>query len=83
MLPHSVPVRAQASKGAIDGYTCHNYPLARNCSVTAYLDPDHITKNLGDAIAAMAKVKAANADPGLVLELEEIGGSYGGGCQWQ
>jgi hypothetical protein len=28
----------------------------------------------------MAKVKAANADAGLVLELEEIGGSYGGGC---
>lgn len=58
------------SKGGIDGYTCHNYPLARRCTLDAYLDRAPITTSLGNAIAAMARVKAANADPGLTLMLE-------------
>lgn len=67
-----------AMPAAIDGFTCHNYPLARHCTLTDYLNPSYI-EAMRKPMEGIAAAKAA-ANSSILLVLEETGGSYGGGC---
>ena len=69
-----------ASRGGLTGLTVHNYPLARNCTVDAYLNSKQAVTKMGESLAAVAVV-AKKLAPRTQLVLEENAGSYGGGCE--
>lgn len=69
-----------AAAGGVTGLTVHNYPYGgRDCNVSAYLQKAPVTTKLHDALAGVAAI-AATAAPDMLLVLEEVAGSSGGGC---
>jgi hypothetical protein len=70
-----------ASRGAIKGLTVHNYPMARDCTIPAYVNARQNVLGMGSHLAVLAALKPRYADPDLLLVLEETAGSYGGGCE--
>ncbi len=69
-----------AAKGAVTGVTVHNYPMARDCNVTAYLNSKANVLNMGEQLAQINAVRQ-QISPSTMLVLEETAGSYGGGCE--
>lgn len=70
----------QGANGAVTGVTVHNYPLGRDCNVTAYLNAKPAVEQMGASLAAVAAVRDSMSR-GTQLVLEETAGSYGGGCE--
>jgi len=73
----------RASLGYLDGYTVHNYPYGgKDCNVSKYLDKTPITEKLagklGSVVAAAAAIQGAGD---VLLTLEEVACSSGGGCE--
>jgi hypothetical protein len=70
-------------KGGLDGYTVHDYPYGgKDCNVSRYFDKTPITEGLAKNLAEVAAVAAAT--PGaenVLLTLEEVACSSGGGCE--
>lgn len=69
----------KGTAGQVNGFTVHNYPLARNCNVPDYMDRAFVDK-MSAPLAELYSYKVAYGSPDLVMTLEETGGSYGGGC---
>ena len=65
--------------GGVDALTVHNYPLARDCTIPAYLNKTVIT-GLWKQLTAISELKAS-LGVRIDLVLEEVAGSYGGGCE--
>lgn len=72
-----------AAAGGVDFYTVHNYPYGgHDCVVNNYLNKSAVTGNLGGALASIRAVR--DSIPGadkILLVLEEVAGSSGGGCE--
>lgn len=68
-----------ATSGEIS-LTLHNYPLRHDCSVRAYLNSHGVIEGLGQQLAHIS-ADARQMNVKSLLVLEEIGGSYGGGCE--
>ena len=51
----------------------------KDCNVSAYLEKDKVTVHLKGALAGVTAVRDSVA-PGMLLVLEEVAGSSGGGC---
>ena len=69
-----------AAAGGVRGYTVHNYPFGgHDCNVSAYLEKTKVTKNLAGDLSSVAAI-AATVAPDMLLVLEEVAGSSGGGC---
>ena len=70
----------QATGGNVAGVTVHNYPLGRDCNVSAYLDRS-VVDRLGGELAALVAARDAMGHRNTPLVLEEVAGCYGGGCE--
>ena len=69
-----------AAAGGVTGYTVHNYPYGgHDCNVSAYLQRAPVTTRLFNSLAAVRAIADATA-PSMLLVLEEVAGSSGGGC---
>jgi heparanase 1 len=69
-----------AAAGGVTGYTVHNYPYGgKDCNVSAYLQKGPVTEHLASNLAKVRAVADASA-PNMLLVLEEVAGSSGGGC---
>lgn len=69
-----------AAAGGVTGYTVHNYPYGgHNCNVSAYLEKGPVATTLFNKLAAVVAIAKATA-PDMLLVLEEVAGSSGGGC---
>ena len=68
---------------SFQGFTAHDYPYARNCDITDYLNKQYVTGGMAHAMAGVAAVAAnSNLRPGTLLVVEETAGSYGGGANY-
>ena len=70
---------ALSGHGSLTGLTVHNYPLARDCTLDAYLGAKPAVAKMGASLAAVTAVRDKLAR-GTMLVLEENAGSYGGGA---
>ncbi len=69
-----------AAAGGVTGYTVHNYPYGgHNCDVAAYLNKSKVTGDLYNKLASVKSI-AKSVAPDMLLVLEEVAGSSGGGC---
>jgi len=69
-----------AHAGGVKGLTVHNYPYARHCNVSSYLQKQPVTDVLFGEMLAVANVTHSLGAENMLLVLEETAGSYGGGC---
>lgn len=70
-----------AAAGGVRGLTVHAYPYGnKDCNVSAYLQKAPVATALGGKLAAVRAIRDAVA-PGMLLVLEEVAGSSGGGCE--
>jgi heparanase 1 len=70
-----------AAAGGVRGLTVHSYPYGgHDCNVSAYLQKGPVVAGLAGKLAAVRAVRDAVA-PGMLLVLEEVAGSSGGGCE--
>jgi hypothetical protein len=69
--------------GHLDGYTVHNYPYGgKDCNVSKYFNKAPITQNLAASLASVVEaVHAINGGDSILLTLEEVACSSGGGCE--
>lgn len=69
-----------SSKGYLQGLTVHDYPLGRNCNLSAFLDRSQVDQ-LQARLHSIANLTRSIAEWYVELSLEEIAAAYDGGCE--